>query len=42
LLSQNYKVVPNSWREAWRPCMQYPVAVTCWTNFDGVSGFVKH
>lgn len=40
--SNNYRIVPGSWREAWHPGMPYPVAVTCWTDLGGVSNFEKH
>jgi hypothetical protein len=40
--STNYKFVPPSWKAAWRPGMPYPAAVTCWTDFAGVSRFSKH
>ena len=34
-----YELVPQSWVGIWHPGMKYPVAVSCWTNFSGVSGF---
>lgn len=40
--STDYEVVPESWKEAWHRGMPYPVVVSCWTGFSGVTEFVKH
>ena len=40
--STDYKVVPQSWKEAWHRGMPYPAVVTCWTGFSGVTHFARH
>jgi hypothetical protein len=39
--STRYDVVPESWKEAWRRGMAFPVVITCWTGISGVTGFIK-
>ena len=40
--SQRYNVVPKTRAAFWHRGDPYPVAVTCWTDFSGVSGFSQH
>jgi hypothetical protein len=42
LASNEYKFVPPSWRDAWRPGMRYPASATCWTSLLGDAELTKH
>jgi len=40
--SQWYNVVPKTRASSWKSGDPYPVVVTCWTDFGGVSNFSRH
>ena len=40
--SQRYNVVPKSRAGFWKRGDPYPVAVQCWTDMRGISGFSQH
>jgi len=40
--SQRYNIVPRSRAPFWKRGDPYPVAVECWTDMQGISGFSQH
>jgi hypothetical protein len=40
--SQRYDVVPKARAGFWHRGDPYPVVVTCWTDFSGISNFEQH
>jgi hypothetical protein len=40
--SQRYNVVPKSGAAFWKRGDPFPIAVQCWTDMRGISGFSQH